>query len=225
MRRTPALFLFLTTFAICLALPGNAQTRPRRPALQIVTPGLPAPIAGEKYQIELRAIGGRPPYKWSLPEAQLPAGLGLDPNSGRITGTPDSSNEFSVLVKVTDSGDPPLYHTKMMVAASGAPLTVRWTVRPHIEGENVAGAVRVVNGSHDLMDTTVVVMAVNEYGRATALRYEHLNLAPGKETPDLKFEVSLPAGQYVAHVDAVGEVPRKKAIYRDRHEVDGLVVK
>jgi len=225
MRRKPAFLIFLITFAACLELPGAAQGSPRRQALQIVTPSLPAPKAGESYEVELRAIGGRAPYKWSLPEAQLPAGLVLDSNSGRITGTPDSSDEFSVLVQVTDSGDPPLRHTKLLMAASGAPLTVRWTVRPHIEGENIAGAVRVVNGGHDVMDTTVIVMAVNEYGRATALRYERLNLAPGKETPDLKFEVSLPFGQYVAHVDAVGEVPRKKAIYRDRHEVDGLVVK
>jgi hypothetical protein len=113
----------------------------------------------------------------------------------------------------------------LLVAAQGAPLTVRWTLRPHIDGANIVGAVRVSNGSHDIVDTSVIVMAVNEYGRATALRYERLNLAPGKETPDLKFEVALPAGQYVAHVDAIGEVPPKKAIYRDRHEAGGLIVK
>jgi hypothetical protein len=223
MRRMAA-FCFLILVALICLLPGHAQT-PRRPALQIVTPSLPAPAAGEKYEVELRAIGGRPPYKWSLPEAQLPAGLALDPISGRITGVPGSSDEFSVLVQVSDSGDPPLRHSKLLVAAQGAPLTVRWTLRPHIDGANIVGAVRVSNGSHDIVDTSVIVMAVNEYGRATALRYERLNLAPGKETPDLKFEVALPAGQYVAHVDAIGEVPPKKAIYRDRHEAGGLIVK
>ena len=202
----------------------QAQVRPRRPALQILTPALPAPVAGEKYQIQLRAMGGTPPYYWSAPTTPLPDGLTLDPNTGRITGIPESSDEFSILVQVSDSANPPLTHTKLLLATEGAPLTVRWTVRPHIVASNIAGAVRVTNGSKDRMDMTVIVMAVNEYGRATALRYERLNLAPGKETPDLTFQVALPLGQYVAHVDAVGEVPEKKAIYRDRREVEGLIV-
>lgn len=169
-------------------------------------------------------MGGTPPYRWSTPEAPLPAGLSLDASTGRITGVPDSSDEFSVLVQVSDSANPPLTLTKLLVASEGAPLTVRWTVRPHINAGNMSGAIRVSNGSHDAMDMTVIVMAVNENGRATALRYEHLNLPPGKETPDLNFDVALPSGQYVAHVDVVGEVAEKKAIYRDRREVEGLIV-
>ena len=202
----------------------SAQVRPRRPALQILTPGLPVPVAGEKYDVRLRAIGGTPPYHWSTPENPLPAGLTLDANTGRIAGTPESSDEFSVLVEVSDSANLPLTITKLLLAKEGAPLTVRWTVRPHISATNIAGAVRVTNGSRDTVDMTVIVMAVNEYGRAIALRYERLNLAPGKETPDLTFDVTLPTGQYVAHVDAVGEVADKKAIYRDRREVEGLIV-
>jgi len=222
MSRTAILVTCL--FAMLYASPSaSAQVR-RRPELQILTPALPAPVAGEKYDVQLRAIGGRPPYRWTVQGNGLPAGLALDPNSGRISGTPESSNEFSVLVQVADSAEPPLTHNKMLVAQSGAPLTVRWTVRPHIVASNIAGAVRVANGSHDTVDMTVIVMAVNENGRATALRYERLNLPPGKETPDLSFDVSLPLGEYVAHVDAVGEVPEKKAIYRDRREVEGLVV-
>lgn len=202
----------------------SAQAR-RGQALQIITPALPVPVAGEKYDVQLRAIGGHPPYRWTIQGGTaLPSGLSLDINSGRITGTPESSDEFSVLVQVADSAEPALTHSKLLVAQSGAPLTVRWTVRPHIVAGNIAGAVRVANGSHDTVDTTVIVVAVNENGRATALRYERLNLPPGKETPDLTFDVLLPVGQYVAHVDAVGEVPEKRAIYRDRREVEGLIV-
>lgn len=222
MRRTAAVVCLVAM--LCAAPFVSAQAR-RRPPLQIVTPALPAPVAGEKYDVQLRAIGGHPPYRWTIEgQKALPSGLSLDANSGRITGTPTSSDEFSVLVQVADSLEPPLTHSKLLVAQSGAPLTVRWTVRPHVVANNIAGAVRVVNGSHDTVDMTVFVVAVNEYGRATALRYERLNLPPGKETPDLSFDVSLPIGQYVAHVDAVGEVAEKKAIYRDRREVEGLVV-
>ena len=222
MRRTAAVVCFI---AMLCAVPSAFGQARRRPPLQILTPALPAPVAGEKYDVQLRAIGGQPPYRWTIQGGTaLPSGLSLDPNSGRITGMPQSSDEFSVLVEVADSAEPPLTHRKLLVAQSGAPLTVRWTVRPHIVANNIAGAVRVANGSHETVDTTVIVMAVNENGRATAFRYERLNLPPGKETPDLAFDVSLPVGQYVAHVDATGEVPEKKAIYRDRREVEGLIV-
>jgi len=222
MRRTAAAVCFFAM--LCAAPTASAQTH-RRPPLQIVTPALPAPVAGEKYDVQLRAIGGHPPYRWTIEgQRALPAGLSLDANSGRITGTPTSSDEFSVLVQVADSLEPQLTHSKLLVAQSGAPLTVRWTVRPHIVANNIAGAVRVANGSHDTVDLSLIVVAVNENGRATALRYEKLKLPPGEETPDLRFDVELPIGQYVAHVDAIGEVPEKKAIYRDRREVEGLVV-
>ena len=220
-----AIFILCMVGLLELAPSAAAQPR-RRPALQILTPALPSPVAGEKYDVQLRAIGGRAPYRWSIQGGTgLPSGLSLDPSLGKITGTPESSDEFSVLVQVADAADPPLTHTKLLVAQSGAPLTVRWTERPHIVASNIAGALRVANGSRDMVDMTVIVVAVNENGRATALRYERLNLAPGKETPDLKFDVTLPMGEYVAHVDAVGEVAAKKAIYRDRREVDGLIVR
>jgi hypothetical protein len=189
-----------------------------------VTPNLPLPEAAEKYEVKLRAIGGVPPYRWSIQASPLPPGLNLNANTGVISGISESSDEFSVLVVVSDSSDPPMTHSKLLVSSEGAPLTIRWTVRPHITAANIAGAVRVENGSNDSVDVTVIVMAVNEIGKAFALRYEHLSLAAGKETPDLKFDSSLPPGQYTAHADAIGEVAAKKTIYRDRREFDGLVV-
>jgi hypothetical protein len=213
--------------AVILVSPSRcaySQTRSKSQALQVMTANLPLPETGEKYEIRLRAIGGVPPYRWWIPATPLPPGLNLNVNTGLISGIPESSDEFSVLVQVTDSADPPGTHSKLLVASEGAPLTVRWTVRPHITATNIAGAVRVENGSSDSMDVTVIVMAVNEIGKAFALRYEHLSVAAGKETPDVKFDSSLSPGQYTAHADAIGEVPAKKASYRDRREFDGLVV-
>jgi hypothetical protein len=224
MRETHIAIASLLVFLGSLFPYAYPQTRGKSQALQIVTPNLPLPNAGEKYEAKLRAIGGTPPYLWSIQATPLPPGLNLNADAGVISGVPESSDEFSVLVQVTDSANPPGTHSKLLVASEGAPLTVRWTVRPHITATNIAGAVRVENGSKDSVDVTVIVVAVNEIGKAFALRYEHLNLAPGKETPDLKFDSSLPPGQYTAHVDAVGEVAAKKAIYRDRREQDGLVV-
>ena len=214
---------------------GNAQTRllsslasvtdtshPR--PFQIITPNLPPPVAGQKYLASVKAVGGTPPYHWSIRVASLPPNLLLDEARGIISGIPESSDEFSVLLQLQDSSDPPLTITRLLVASSGAPLTVRWTAVPHVNGSNISGAVRVANGSKDLVDMTVVVMAVNEIGKAFALRYEHLTLDPGRETPDLQFDVFVPPGRYTVHADAAGEVAAKKAIYRDRREVTGLTV-
>jgi hypothetical protein len=223
MRKT--LFPLLGVIALCVGLgAARAQTVNRPRLFQIVTTNLPLPDAGKPYTFQLRAVGGKLPYHWSLPSAGLPAGLNLDPEAGAISGTPQSTDGFSVLVQVTDSSNPPLIHSKLLVAGTEAPLTVRWTAIPQITVSNIVGAVRVKNGSRDVIDMTVIVVAVNETGKAFALRYEHLKLASGAETPDLEFNSSLPLGQYTVHVDAVGEVPAKKAIYRDRRELGGLVV-
>jgi hypothetical protein len=85
--------------------------------------------------------------------------------------------------------------------------------------------VRVSNGSKDNYDVTVIVVAVNQFGKAFALRYEHLSLAPQTETPDLSFNSTLPLGSYTVHVDAVAEVPSKGEIYRQRLEQEGIAIK
>ena len=191
---------------------------------QIVTSNLPPPEIGVEYKAEIRVVGGKPPYQWTILQQSLPRGLTLDSTRGVIFGTPQSDAQFSVLVQVADSSEPPLTITKLMVSNPGPLLAIRWTDRPHISLDHMAGALRVKNGSKDDVDLVVIVVAVNEYGKAFALRYERLTLAKGVETPDLKFDSSLPLGQYTLNVDAVGEVPAKNAIYRDRRELPGFVV-
>ena len=218
--------LCLLGFIICGIQAARTQQMPaRRPSLQIVTQKLPMPEIGQAYDFELKAIGGHRPYRWLIHGKPLPQGLRLEEQTGKIVGVPVSNQEFSVLVEVSDSSNPPLKVTKLLVASPTAPLTVLWTSAPSVHDSNIAGAVRVSNGSHDPMDTTVIVVAVNEVGKAFALRYEHLNLPAGMESPDLTFDIFEPSGQYSVHVDVVGEVASKNAIYRDRHEVDGLTVK
>ncbi len=128
------------------------------------------------------------------------------------------------MVQVIDSGNPPLTNIKLLVASAAAPLSIDWTAKPQLQGANITGALRVSNGSKDDFDLTVIVVAVNEYGRATALRYERFTLAHETESPDLRFTSTLPIGQYVVHADVVAEVPAKNAIYRDRKQQGGLVV-
>ena len=201
-----------------------AQAPPSGRPFQIVTSNLPPPEIGVDYKAEIRVVGGKPPYQWTILQQSLPRGLTFDSTRGVIFGAPQTDAQFSVLVQVSDSSDPPLTITKLMVSNPGPLLAIRWTDRPHISLDHMAGAVRVKNGSKDDVDLVVIVVAVNEYGKAFALRYERLTLAKGVETPDLKFDSSLPLGQYTLHADAVGEVAAKNAIYRDRRELPGFVV-
>lgn len=218
-------WLFLV--ALCSLVPlqdAVCQTDTEKPPFQIVTPNLPLPVAGQRYYVAIKAVGGQRPYHWSIQGTPLPAGLSLDADQGIISGRPTSSQAFSVAVQVADSSEPPLIVTKLLPTATTAPLTVTWAANPQVSQTNIAGAVRVSNGSKDTIDTTIIVVAVNEIGKAFALRYERLDLPPGADSPDLKFDNDLPTGRYSVHVDAVGEVAAKNAIYRDRRQIDGLVI-
>ena len=42
----------------------------------------------------------------------------------------------------------------------------------------IAGTVEVSNGSRDIYDQTVIIVAVNEIGKAFALGYQHFDLSP-----------------------------------------------
>ena len=56
------------------------------PPLSILTGSLPSGHAGSPYSTEASADGGVPPYQWSA--TGLPHGVGIDPASGQISGTP-----------------------------------------------------------------------------------------------------------------------------------------
>lgn len=218
--------MWATLFAAwLLLLPlGAAQTTAGTTALQIATTKLPLPQVGNAYEFQLKAIGGVPPYHWTVLSNPLPTALSLDAKTGVISGIPQSGTPFSVLVQVTDSSDPPLTYSKLLAAGQHAPLSVQWTAMPQVAGADLTGAVRASNGSKDDFDLTVIVVAVNEFGKAFALRYEHLNLPRQTDSPDLSFRSSLPMGIYTVHADAVAEVPAKNAIYRDRLQQGGIVV-
>jgi hypothetical protein len=54
--------------------------------LVVITDRLPAGTAGTRYEAQVEAAGGTPPYRWSA--TGLPPGLSIDQASGRISGTP-----------------------------------------------------------------------------------------------------------------------------------------
>jgi hypothetical protein len=66
----------------------------------ITTDSLPDGVLAESYNATLGAVGGAAPYTWSTDG--LPAGITLDPATGKLSGTPTSAGQTEVEVTVTD---------------------------------------------------------------------------------------------------------------------------
>jgi len=197
---------------VCSAL--GQQTFPQ--PLTFTTTSLPPAVPQQRYEAKLEAIGGTPPLNWSISDGTLPPGLQLDPKSGLISGTPEQGGQFRFTVTVTDSGSPAQTTKREFLLGSAKALTLEWGVYPVVQADQISGSVKVSNGTKDVFDQTVIVVAVNEYGKAFALGYERFDLKPDTANVEIKFGSSLPRGRYVVHADAIAEVPAKNLIYRVR---------
>ncbi|MCC6363672.1 MAG: putative Ig domain-containing protein [Bryobacterales bacterium] len=69
----------------------------------IVTTTLPVATIGVNYSFPIQQQGGTAPITWSITGGQLPAGLGLVPNSGLLTGLPTLQAITSIIITATDS--------------------------------------------------------------------------------------------------------------------------
>ena len=76
----------------------------QEPVTITTTSPLPATSVGASYNVLLEAVGGGPPYTWSLnsPFNPLPPGLSLS-SGGVISGSPSTPGNYSVAVRVTDT--------------------------------------------------------------------------------------------------------------------------
>lgn len=204
LRLVAALTLLLTL--------ATAQTPP---PLAITETSLPTLDAGIEFRLPLHATGGVPPYHWTIPAGDLPAGTVFTPD-GVFSGRPSRPGNFAITVAVTDSDRPAHSISKDFRSAVTASLLLEWLRPPAIHGNQIEGAVQVSNGSQDTFDLTVFIVGVNEVGRATSLHYEHFNLAPKTTDVPIVFTETLPPGSYVVHVDAIAEIPAKNTILRQR---------
>jgi len=181
--------------------------------LRIVTEVLPEISINQPFQFRFGATGGVAPYGWKVIGGELPPGFVLD-DSGGLTGRATKVGEFRFVIKLTDSAAPPNSITREFAVRISAPLVLEWVTYPRVVGARIDGIVKVTNGSKDDFDLTVIIVAVNEIGRATALGYQRLNLKAGVADLQIPFGLDMPPGSYVVHADAVAEVPAKNAIYR-----------
>lgn len=209
-------WLFVWTVFVLSTCGASGQTAP--PVFRVRTQIPPRLASGQRYRIHLDAAGGRPPFDWRVSKGKLPPGLQLNTQSGEIVGSPTSVGEFAFTLEATDKSQPPQVAQQDFVVQVIAPLTIVWKDGPRVQGNAINGRVAVSNYTGDTFDLTVIIVAVNEIGRATALGYQKLDLASGVIDFEIPFGSTLPMGKYVVHADAIAEVPSRNAIYRARQQ-------
>jgi hypothetical protein len=210
--------LVLFALATALAAHGQSSSTETHPGLVITTPAPSSAILGSNFSFPLVATGGSAPYTWHLVEGQLPPGLRLRPHKGDISGTPTTAGEFHFTVAAADSSFPPLQAQRAVTITVIAALTVDWKQAPNVQGATLSGSVVVTNQTAQDFDLTVVIVAVNSIGRATAFGYQHFTLGGEKSSPVIPFASSPGPGSYVVHADAVAHHPAGHHIYRARKQ-------
>jgi hypothetical protein len=133
---------------------------------------------------------------------------------GLLHGQPEHAGEFQFTIAVRDGSHQAVQ--KEFVLRVLAALSLRWKQEAHVDGNRIDGSAAVSNTTPDDIDLTFIVLAVPPNGRAVAIGYQHFPLKRGTVDMELPFGETLPRGGYVVHVDAIGEVPPRNVIYRER---------
>jgi hypothetical protein len=198
----------------------QAQVQP----LTITTESLPSTMVGSTVNLTLAATGGALPLAWQVREGKLPPGLKLNASSGLIAGKPTVPGEYRFTLSVTDSSAPAMQVQRLFTLVITAAVTIDWKQPPAVHGQAIEGSVLVANHTERDFTLTVIVMAVNEISRATALGYQEFTLKSGAEQV-IPFGSSPGPGTYVVHADAVAEVESTNSIYRARKQTtESLVI-
>jgi hypothetical protein len=204
--------------AVALAAHGQTSTANQQGGLVITAQAHASAVVGRNFSFPLTATGGVAPYTWSLAEGQLPPGLKLHPHQGVISGVPSAAGEYRFTIAVADSSVPALHTQRAVTITVFAGLTIDWKQYPNVQGNTLSGSVVVTNQTGQDLDLTVIVVAVNEIGRATTLGYQHFTLAANQADPVISFSGSPGLGTYVVHADAVAHHPGSHHIYRARKQ-------
>ncbi|GAC1428937.1 MAG: hypothetical protein NVS1B11_24980 [Terriglobales bacterium] len=207
----PLLLCFLIVPSVVTAQQSAATGEP----IVIRSASLPKGFLRQPYRFQVDTKGGITPLTYKAVRGSLPKGLELSPD-GVLLGRPSETGEFGFTVAVTDSGRPAQQKSQKLTLQIIDPLLVKWARPPKVEGQRVQGSLKVSNQTGDDFDLTVVVLAVNESGRATAIGYQHFDLKKNRLDFEIPFGESLPRGTYRINTDVVAEVKETGTIYRSR---------
>jgi hypothetical protein len=210
-----ALVLVLCSVCVLAGVANAQQSAATGEPLVIQTTSLPKAYLKQQFETRLEAHGGITPLRWEITEGALPLGFVLG-RDGILSGIPTETGEFKFTVTVTDSGRPAAQRNQQLVLTVVAPLMAQWGRYPKVTGRRLEGSITVSNATGQDFDLTVIMMAVNEIGRATAIGYQRFTLKKDTTSLEIPFGENLPRGSYELNVDAVAEVPATTSIYRTR---------
>ncbi len=199
---------------VLLAIYAQAQQPPSE-SLTVSAKELPKASLWEPYNFPLQASGGIPPYHWRVISGSLPHGLGLR-DLGELAGIPDEVGQFEFNVLVSDNSRPPQQQKQKIVLGMETPLTAEWGRRAWVNGQRIDGSIRVSNRTGRDFDLTVIVLAISDIGRATAIGYQHFPLKKDIQDFEISFGDTLSPGNYAVNVDVVGEETISNRIFRAR---------
>jgi Putative Ig domain len=191
-----------------------AQASPADPrSLEIVLQSPQTIVAGESFRAPLAVQGGFAPYTWTRVEGELPPGLKLHPHKG-ISGVPTTPGEYHVTLAVADSSLPHQQAQRELRIIVIAGLAIDWKQPPAVQGNTIAGSLVVSNQTGHNLDITVIVVAVNSIGRATALGYQHFALAAEQSSPVIPFGSSPGPETYTVRADAAAHTRSGHHVFR-----------
>lgn len=181
------------------------------PPPQIVTQQLPGAVIDRTYGFHIEITGGAPPLTMKLARGSLPPGIHLDP-SGWLTGVPTQLGSYPFQFELRDNAA----HTvrREFTLKVIRPLTVEWRQPPQVRDGGIWGSLAVANTSDTTADITVIIVAVNAYGKAFVLGYNREPMPAGADAQVAQFGTTLPAGSYSVRADVVGEVAAEDKIWR-----------
>ena len=215
MNRSRNILVLLLGLLAAPAMSLAQQSAARGEPLTVRTTSLPKAYFRQNYETHLEARGGIASLRWEVTEGALPAGVVLG-RDGILSGAPTETGEFRFTVTVTDGGKPAVQRNQQLVLTVLAPLLAQWGRYPKVTGRRLEGSIIVSNQTEQDFDLTVIMMAVNETGRATAIGYQRVSLKKGTTSLEIPFGENLPHGSYELNVDAVAEVAATNSIYRAR---------
>jgi hypothetical protein len=119
-------------FTFTVAATDSSPTQQTQTQSLTIAIGAPQPLAintssllegtlGTPYNARLVAMGGTPPYTWSIAAGALPTKVSLNSTTGAISGTPSSTGTASFTVRVTDSSSTLETQTQALSIAVGNP--------------------------------------------------------------------------------------------------------
>jgi len=143
-------------------------------------PALPLGAVGTLYSQALSAVGGIPPYSWSLVSGALPSGLSLS-NAGQISGNPTAVGTLGFTVKVVDAASSSATQTFSLTIGSSQSFTSALRVPQIVDGAGWSVRFAVIN-----TDQVPVTFTFQFWGQdGSLLPFPILNGAPGVLTGTL----------------------------------------